>query len=227
MPKDYLDFHPYRFQLLTAAADARQELSQSGNRTASQVTEDIRQNQFAGMTRAEFEGRLELMTEMRHAWSRWSGGGSEILDFSDDMAQMAGSKIVEVPWTSPLVELHPVYVHFGSEAALILDDSSRLIEGAYLQTADDPLRVLVHLVCNDVSRDRTLGSALIAQSEVIKACLDRNQNEFIEFDGDHSLVAASLKPALLSRVLYVVAHVLGPCLEMDTSPRGLERLLLN
>ncbi|MBZ9793780.1 hypothetical protein K9B32_27360 [Rhizobium sp. 3T7] len=158
------------------------------------------------------------MTEMRHTWSRWSSGGSEVLDFSGDMAQLAGSKIVELPWTSPLVELHPVYVHFGAEAALFLDDSSRLIEGAYLQTADDPLRVFVHLVCNDVPRDGTLINALIAQSEVIKACVDRNQNEFIQFDGDPPLVSGSPKPALLARVLFVIAHVLGPAPEMDSSP---------
>lgn len=44
MPKDYLDLHPYRFQSLTAAVDARQELSQSGDRSVSQVADDIRQS---------------------------------------------------------------------------------------------------------------------------------------------------------------------------------------
>ncbi len=228
MPKDYFDFHPYRFQFLTAAADARRELLESGDSAQSRpVLDGLHENQFEGISAAEFHRRLELMTEMRNVWNCWSANGSEILDFSEDMARMAGSRIVALPWSSPVEEIHPVYVHFGAEAGLFFSDRSRLIEGAYLQTDEDPRHVLVCFICNDISQGGTFGKSLVAQSEVIRAYLDRRQDHFIDLGGDPSLVLGVPKHEMLSRTLYAVAHILGPSPQNTSSLSRLARSSLN
>lgn len=120
MPIDYLECHPFRFQLLTAALDVRQALHETPDRADDSkdmmASASAQRMEFLGMSEEEFRGRLHLMTEMRNVWHRWNGGGSEVLDFSDDMARLAGSKTLELPWASPLIDLYPVYARFGTEA---------------------------------------------------------------------------------------------------------------
>ncbi|PDT46681.1 hypothetical protein CO661_17445 [Sinorhizobium fredii] len=232
MPADYFDYHPYRFQLLTAACDMRIESLRGSDGGLSQTLSGSEQSctstEFGAMSRAEFLVRLELATEMRQAWKRWSNAGSEILDFSSDMLELAGSKMVQLPWASPFAALRPVYVHFGSEAALTLADRARLIEGAYLETGADPRDVVIHFVCNDVARSGTVGDALIAQSEIVVVRLNRETDEFVDFDGDPTLATSAPKHAMLARVLFSIAHVLGPTEDHDLAPaQGISRLLLN
>ena len=231
MPKDYFDFHPFRFQLLTAALDLRQELDRTSDNVVGQIVSTAashdRTAEFAGMSGSELYGRLDLMARMRNAWSRWSAAGSEILDFSEEMASMAGSKIVELPWASPLNHLSSVYVHFGAEAELSFAGRDRVIEGAYLESAADPRIVLAHFVCNEVPSGGTLADGLVAQSEVVATRLDRRTDEFVDFGGDISLVSASPKSALLSRTLYAVAHILGPSPDLVRSSTRVGRPLLN
>ncbi|EJL52648.1 hypothetical protein PMI09_03791 [Rhizobium sp. CF122] len=223
MPKDYFDFHPFRFQLLTAAIDVRQALhrSDSTGGQSPDAAATLPGMDFAGMSETEFHRRLDLMTEMRDAWRRWSIAGAEILDFSEDMAELAGSKIVELPWYSSLTDVDPVYVHFGAEAGLALSGRNRVIEGVYLETAGDPRIALVRFVCSDVSRGGSLGDALVAQSEVISARLDRSGGDFIDFDGDPSLVSESPTSAMVSRTLF--AHPMVTHQMRDSVPLGCGR----
>jgi len=69
MPKDYLDFRLFRFQLLSAALDVRQALHDASDSVSdskdSAVSSSVQRAEFAGMSEAEFHGRLHLMTEMR------------------------------------------------------------------------------------------------------------------------------------------------------------------
>lgn len=225
MPKDHLEFHPLRFQLVTAALDVRYALDEASNRAEglkdTVVSSKLETVDFAGMSEAEFRGRLHLMTEMREVWSRWSTAGSEVLDFSDDMARLAGSKTIELPWDSPLTDLYSAYVHFGAEAELALPGQNRVIEGAYLETADAPNMVMVRYVCNDVYGAGSLADALIAQSEVIAARFDRTSGDFIDFFGDPALVSSSPRIEMASRTLFVISQVLGPSVDPGSSPSRL------
>lgn len=225
---DYFDYHPYRFQLLTAACDMRIESLRGpdgGDAAARSGSKQFAPTEFGEMSRAEFSMRLELATQMREVWNRWNAAGSEIFDFSSDMRELAGSKVVELPWCSPLTALGPLYVHFGSEAALALSENGRAIEGAYLETGSDVREVVVRFVCNQVSRGGTVGDALISQSDIIIARLDRETDEFVEFNGNPILMDSAPEHALLARLLFSLAHLLGPAPNYKGPPSHIKSLL--
>ncbi|MBD9507921.1 hypothetical protein IB277_14850 [Ensifer sp. ENS07] len=119
-----------------------------------------------------------------------------------------------------MAALSPLYVHFGSEAALALSENNRVIEGAYLETGSDFSAVVVRFVCNEVSRSGTVGNALTAQSEIIVAHLNRETEEFVDFQGDPALTASAPKYAMLARILFSIAHVIGPFPDLNRAPTG-------
>jgi len=148
-----------------------------------------------------------------------------VIDFSEDMARMAGSKTIELPWVSPPTDLYPVYVHFGSEARLALSGQNRTIEGAYLEIGNAPGIVLIRYICNEVRRGGSLGDALVAQSEVIGARLDMGSDDLIDIYGDPSLVSASPTMEMASRTVFAIAHILGPSADPASLPSKLPRSL--